>query len=382
MIWPCTSFFDRCVKSNYLTTGTYELIWKDNGSGAKKDVGLWSNTELGSTYGLFSNTFTSVRSHSTLSGSPKLLHGDYAKLYSLIDTEVDTENLAITVYEGTDFKRIWNDRGSGGKHDVSIYRAKSSSGYYSLGDIAIKGYGKPKVAHVAKALKSDALKAPQQFRQRWNDKGSGARRDLSIWEPICPSGYVSLGYVAVRSHRKKPSKTDIMCVKRTYITSGKWKWVWNDKRTGARKDVAFWRGDARSSYGQGVNAMKSNLGYKNPKLSCYVLRSKYVQYVVGQPATSYVLLDVEYFFDDRQTLSSTPEELARTIVENKGSTEQTATRSIEYSYEETHDWSQEYGLEIGVETSVTAGIPDIAEASVSPIEIEIIQFLYFLSKYI
>ena len=329
-----------------MTLGSYDLIWNDEGSHADNDVGLWSNSEIGSDYGVFSNTFTSKASHRKPTGNPYLLHKDYAKLYALIDFEAKnvTDKIAIKLYEGTDSELIWNDKGSGGKYDVSIFRSEGPADYFSLGDIAIEGFGDLKVSYVAKSVESNALREPVDYRERWNDKGSGSKWDGSVWEPVCPGGYVSLGHVAVKGkYGKEPKKSDVSCVLKKYVTAGKWEWVWNDKKTGSNRDVTIWRAVAkRGGSGQGVYAMSAVARHGKMDRDAYVLKSEIVQYVIGQPATKYVLQNVEYLFDDRKSEDSSPEELARTIVENRGTTEQTSVRSIEYSYEETHDWSKEF----------------------------------------
>ncbi len=283
----------------------------------------------------------------------------------LVDFDLDLDKIALKVYEGSDSDLIWNDRKSGGKYNVGIYRAKGPDGYYSLGDIGVRGYGEPRTSHLTSAVQSDALQQPIDFRQRWNDKGSGAKLNVGIWEPVCSAGYVPIGHVAVRSKNTRPEKTDIMCVKYDYVTEGEWEWVWNDRKTGSKKDVSIWKAIATSKVQQGVNAMAA-IGCRHCEMDLkpYVLKAENVQYIAGKPATKYVLQNVVYLFDDREALESNPEELARTIIENRGTTEQTATRTIEYSYEESHNWSQEYGLEIGIETSVTAGVPDVSSATV------------------
>ncbi len=346
-----------------MTSGSYSLIWYDKGSGAHADVGLFSNTERGS-FGkaIFANTFTSIKAHSPPGGQPSMLHNDYSVLQSLLQPKKN-ENLAITVFEGTDSDLIWRDSGSGARNDLSVHRPKGSGGY-PVGDIALNNYGKPGVSHIIKAVKTGALAFPISFRKIWDDSGSGASWDGSFWEPICPGNYVPLGHVSVRSHGR-PSVTDVVCVKSDYVVVGNWQYVWNDRGSGAHDDVTVYRAVARDANGQGMQAMGAVRCHCNMDRTAYVLKASVIQYIQGKPATKYILQNVQYLFDDRNVLSNNPEQLARTIVENRGSSEQTVTRSISYTYEETNDWSIEIGLEIGIETSVTAGIPDIASATVS-----------------
>ena len=166
------------MKSSCITTGSYEPIWNDKGSGAHKDVGLFSNSEIGSVKAVFANTFTSVASHKQPSGSPYMLHSDCSILHSLITPE-ENKNLAIKVYQGSDSDLIWKDRGSGGKYDLSIYRPEGQGGN-SVGDIPMGDYSSPRMTHTLKAVIEDALAAPVDFRKRWDDSGSGANWDVTF----------------------------------------------------------------------------------------------------------------------------------------------------------------------------------------------------------
>ena len=354
----------RCILSEYtVNEGGYHSIWNDKGSGVHTDVGLFSNTETDSINGLFSNTFTARTSYNEPSSSPSLLNSGSTTLQSLLHQ--NNENLAIKVYEGTKSKLIWRDKGSGAYHDLSTHRPKGEDGYYPVGDIALGNYGSPKIAHLVKEVKSGAISFPTDFRRIWKDKGSGAHWDGSFWEPICQHNYVPLGHVSVRSHNG-PSTKDVVCVKREYVVKGKWVWRWNDKGSGASKDCSVYQAQSLdSSSGQGLQAMGAVAHHGAMKIKAYVLNSAVIQYIADDPATEYILTDVEYFVDNQESLTSSVEQLARTIVDNQGSIEQSVVRDISYTYEETHDWSVEYGLEIGIEISVTAGIPDIAEATVS-----------------
>ncbi len=359
--------FNRCIKSSYVVDdGAYGRIWYDSGSGARKDVALFSNTEVGSVKGLYSNTFTSIAAHRTPSGKPCLLNSDSTTLESLLQP-VTNANLAIKVYESTESDIIWKDRRSGARRDISTHRPKGPGGQ-SVGDIAVGHYSSPATAPTVKAVKSDALSHPNSFRKIWDDSGSGASWDGSFWEPICPGNYVPLGHVSVRSH-SRPSITDVVCVKRDYVVVGRWQYVWNDRGSGADDDVTVYQAVASDGNGQGMQAMGAVRCHCNMDRTAYVLKASVIQYIQGKPATKYILQNLQYLFEDKISQAASVEQLARTIVENNGANEQSVVREIGYSYEETHDWSSTIGLEVGIEVTVTAGIPDVASASVSHIEL-------------
>ena len=98
--------------------------------------------------------------------------------------------------------------------------------------------------------------------------------------------------------------------------------------------------------------------------TAYVLKPDYVKYIVSKPVRRYLLNSISYKLDQRNILSQTPEIIGHTTGCNLGDTVGMATRSIEYSYEETFTWSTTEGLEIGVSITVTAGVPEVFSGSV------------------
>ena len=143
-------------------------------------------------------------------------------------SQISSQQRPLNVYEVTELTRIWTDSGSAADSDVSIYRPNKPAGYYSLGDIAVGSYTKPRVGYLAKENTAGILKAPVDFREKWNDGGSGANQDVKIWEPICSSGYRAIGYVARASYSSRPSSSDVRCVKAEHTIRGAWAHVWKD----------------------------------------------------------------------------------------------------------------------------------------------------------
>ena len=262
---------------------------------------------------------------------------------------------------------IWNDRGSGARYDISIWRSRGPSGSFSLGDLANGAYSRPQAAFVVKdnSAGKNALQPPYGYRRIWKDSGSGANWDGAFWEPLCPSGYRALGYVAMRNHNTQPPTSAMRCVKGEHTVPGKWEWVWNDRSSGADRDVTVYRAKSLSANGITTNPMAAIASYSAMNHPAYVLKAASVQFVRGKPAQKYLLTNVNYLFDDRKIVDQNPENLLRTTVINKGTTPQTVSRSIEYSYTETYDWSFGSSLEIGVSIEVEAGVPLIGTSTVS-----------------
>ena len=353
----------RCVKSEYtVQSGIYDFIWNDKGSGADSDVSLFANTNIDSADGIGANSFTAITFYGTPSGRPSLLRAATAKQNSPVSSIL--EDKVLVAYQVSDTVHIWNDAGSGADRDLSLWRARVPQGYFSLGDVAVPTHSAPRFSVLVRPLKDDALKAPTGYRQRWTDAGSGADKDVAFYEPICPPGYRVLGYVTVASHSSLPSLNDIRCVKSKYTVPGKFEFVWNDRGSGADRDLSVYTA-VPSGSGQGVRAMSARPCHCSMDRTAYVLNSTSTQYIVTKPVKRYILKDISYKIDNRQLLSQKPEVLATTSLTNEGLTlTDSATRVVSYSYQETHSWSQTFGLEIGVSATVTAGVPEVSSASV------------------
>lgn len=353
----------RCVKTSYTTTGRYDAIWLDRGSGADRDVGIWGNhVSQSNIYGVDANAFTSFATHGTPTGSPRLLDGEQVINHQLYSPPA-TISQVFNLYEVADFDEIWNDRGSGADRDISIWRSRGGSNAYSLGDIAVPG-GRPQRGFVIKAQRNGALISAYDFAEVWKDRGSGADWDVTFYRPLCPVGYRALGHVAVRNHHQKPSAGDFRCVHSQYTLVGGWDWVWNDAGSGADDDVSVWKARPNGK-GQGVEAMSTIRHHGHMNVLPYVLNPDVIKYIVGKPPQSYILQNINYHFDDRKLVNSEPENIARTVIVNQGTTEQTSTRELTYQYDESYSWSHSAGLEIGVETTISSGIPLIASSGVS-----------------
>lgn len=353
----------RCVKSSYVVynSGVFELIWKDQGSGASRDVALYANTNIGSANGIDTITFTSFTTYKYPNERPVLLNSKAAKLKSLISTQ--SNQVALIVYQVTETERIWKDSGSGADVDFSSYRAIEPDSYYSLGDIGVASHSKPAFSIMVREVKSGVLEEPKFYRLRWNDRGTGADEDVSFHEPTCPPGYNALGYVTINTQSTPPSKRDIRCVNSTYTMKGKWKYVWNDAGSGADTDVTVWEA-VPSGSGQGVRAMSARPCHCKMDRTAYVLNPAFVQYIVSKPVKRYYLNEISYDINSRDIVDIEPEILARTMLINTGDTPQQASREITFSYEEKYSWTTTVGLEVGVSITVSAGVPKLISSEV------------------
>ena len=147
---------------------------------------------------------------------------------------------------------VWDDRGSGGHHDISLWKGDVTSSKYSscisLGDYAENNYHKVEGRTVicdAMDGRGDWWERPTDFTLVWSDRCSGAHMHGSVWAPVCPDGYTGVGFVAEASDGySKPLPNQIACLKKDsslfhYTTgrSGGMHWLLNDKGSGAKMNL-------------------------------------------------------------------------------------------------------------------------------------------------
>jgi len=181
------------------------------------------------------------------------------------EKEEETERLLLTMEEaqeddsievrrfsnnGRYLRQIWNDGGSGADLDVSIWRAKDwkdgeGNRWFSLGDIAVSGYGAPASFYLMRAKPGINLEEvfdfTREYKTKWQDKHTGAYLDGALLRPKCPPGSYPLGHVAAKNgFLSRPNHT-YTCIKAKYtqITSVPRKILWHDKGSGAWHDVTL-----------------------------------------------------------------------------------------------------------------------------------------------
>ena len=185
----------------------------------------------------------------------------------------------LKLVEVSRMTKIYEDVGSGANDDVSIWRAdtESEENLFSVADVAVGHHGKPNKGFLVELDKSqqNALRLPVHYRFIWNDKGSSAHMDLSIWRPLCPAGYISLGDVATGSLTETPTPGSIYCVHNKFISTdpqGGWKKIWRDVGSAVLEDVSVYEASTNSDNLQSVNGIGTVAEYKYPMIVPYFLK--------------------------------------------------------------------------------------------------------------
>jgi hypothetical protein len=113
----------------------------------------------------------------------------------------------------TGFSRLWCSRGAEGDtfRPVSLWRPLAPQGYITLGDVAQTGYDPPMSPVAVYRADDPALAPPLGFVLVWRDTGSGAQERVTLWAPQPPPGYAALGCVAVAGDAQ-PGPDAVRCV--------------------------------------------------------------------------------------------------------------------------------------------------------------------------
>jgi len=151
------------------------------------------------------------------------------------------------------FSRFFDDRSTGSNKDGSLWKPNENS--YWFGMVASGSYNSPGAPGVwCRTFEGDLLAQPQYWEKVWDDRGTGAKGDRSLWRPVPPPGYVALGHVGYGMGRNEKSLSNssrlsnsnfpnFRCVKRELVeqvANPSLKQIWNDRGSGAKKDGSLW----------------------------------------------------------------------------------------------------------------------------------------------
>ncbi len=139
----------------------------------------------------------------------------------------------------SEYDEVWNDSGSGAEQDVSVWRPRVPAGCHLIGMTAKNGHSRPTFSSLVIRAGGRDIAPPERFDLVWwQERG---KRRFWCWRPIPPAGYVSLGDVGTTSETP-PSRKDVVCVSLACLSPNRQPLggqIWNDRGGGAPKDAAF-----------------------------------------------------------------------------------------------------------------------------------------------
>lgn len=202
---------------------------------------------------------------------------------------IKVDNLLINFT--SEFQQIWDSKGSHSEPAAFWHPTSAPDllpGFFPLGDVVVPGYeninGIRVVAVVREGdlpsedpARGNALSRPNDYEQIWNDSGSGAQKNCTVWRPIPPDGYVALGLVC--SSGEKPSLHAVRCVRTDLvIESYVGDEIWSEGRGGIHNFSAWGiklpTAEAGEIYFAPGTFVSDGNGYKPAGNLTYALRMK------------------------------------------------------------------------------------------------------------
>jgi hypothetical protein len=146
--------------------------------------------------------------------------------------------------EATKLISKWSNDGTASCHLGDIVRPVPESGYSILGDIIIPTQEDKSIKTMTVKDDQPGVARPTGYNWIWNNKGMGSSKDVTIWRPIPPAGYVSLGDIVTNDHGLAPANSRMRCVHKSYLNStADIQRQWDNVDSGGQFNVSLWRAE-------------------------------------------------------------------------------------------------------------------------------------------
>lgn len=151
----------------HMTTNQYEMIWKDSGSGARKDFASFRPIGPPGYYPL---------------GDIAIAEPWRGKRYAMPNfNTILVKNGAMKLKKPTAYKLTWNSKGSRSDAPFSSWKPVAPPGYRCLGDVGSPSLDSPPATDAIRCLPYNCVQESELGERIWRDKGSGATVDFSAW---------------------------------------------------------------------------------------------------------------------------------------------------------------------------------------------------------
>jgi hypothetical protein len=159
------------------TTSNYAWLYDDSGSGAHMDVAIYRPTPTDVSFAIVGD----------------YAQGNYAAPMgsSLVVKAINDDPSSPLLKPPTGYNQVWNDQGSGGHNDGSVWWPVPPDGYVAIGCVGQSGYDTPAGVPYA-CVRQDLASPTGVLNTIWTDAGSGAHGDVSLFTPMgVPSAFVA-----------------------------------------------------------------------------------------------------------------------------------------------------------------------------------------------
>lgn len=180
-------------------TWSYEMIWRDKGTGGAMDLGVWRPfcpegwVRLGD---------IAVDTMST--DSPKVP----ALMVKWDDNNPAGDEKGPFLAKPTDYTWLWDDKKSGADWDGSFWYPVPPKGYVSLGVVTQRSHAKPTDLGIMRCVRSDLILPGRYIGHIWTDKKSGAKKDCAVWSQTVDDKNASLPFLVTNTFHVRDNYND------------------------------------------------------------------------------------------------------------------------------------------------------------------------------
>lgn len=147
----------------YMLTDNVTKVWGDHGSGSDNDGSIWRVNAQPGFYPL---------------GDVPI--AGYSFDWNVDRVLVKDDQPGVTKPLG--YNWIWNDNDSGADTDASIWRPIAPAGFVCLGDVTTTNHGIAPSTDLIRCVHESYVQDTQHVNWKWNDSGSGGKYDVSLWD--------------------------------------------------------------------------------------------------------------------------------------------------------------------------------------------------------
>ena len=183
----------------YMRTDDVIKVWGDHGSGSDNDGSIWRLRAVPGFYPL----------------------GDIPIAGYSFDWNVDrilVKDGQPGVAKPLGYNWVWNDNDSGADTDASIWRPIAPQGFVCLGDVTTTNHGIAPSTDLIRCVHESYVQTSQHTNWKWNDSGSGGKYDVSLWDGHS-SDNTTLNTGSLRANRSHsaPARDLFQLIKRDNI---------------------------------------------------------------------------------------------------------------------------------------------------------------------
>lgn len=133
------------------------------------------------------------------------------KAYSLNENKFEKSKY-LDIKQTNKYKKIWSNTNEVMNKSVTIWRPIAPKNYISLGDIALKSDINPNGDIYTDCVSKDQVKEPLNFGKKYHSIIKNGDNVVTFWKPVAPPGYIFLGFIANQSEKEPNNNNIIGCI--------------------------------------------------------------------------------------------------------------------------------------------------------------------------